>query len=108
MKLFLSISIVVTSTLFVQALSITEIMSNPVGDDSGREWIEVYNNGNSPVDLSSLSISIKGGTAVPVILLQGDSNLSSGEYAIISSKQEQKIQELLPGLRIFFLLSRIN
>lgn len=85
MKLFLSIGILVTAILSAQALSITEIMSNPVGDDSGREWIELYNNGNSPVDLSSLAVSIKGGTLVAVVLLQGNPTIAPGEYAIISS-----------------------
>jgi hypothetical protein len=60
-------------------------MSNPVGDDSGREWVEVYNNTSLPVDLSSLSMSIKGATPVGVVPVQGGTMLAPSSYAIISS-----------------------
>jgi plastocyanin len=33
---------------------LTEIMYDPPGADTGREWIEVYNNADSPIDLATL------------------------------------------------------
>jgi hypothetical protein len=38
---------------FVFALTITEIMYNPEGNDSGREWIEVFNNSSETINISS-------------------------------------------------------
>jgi hypothetical protein len=35
---------------------ITEIMYNPESTDSGREWIEVYNSGDSSIDLSTYKL----------------------------------------------------
>ena len=35
---------------------INEIMYDLEGTDTGREWIEIYNNSNSSVDLSSYKL----------------------------------------------------
>lgn len=78
---FLSISITASS----HALIINEIMSNPVGDDGGREWIEIYNNSSSTVDITNLSISIKGGPTVSVIPLSGGTVIPANGYGIIGS-----------------------
>lgn len=67
------------------ALTINEVMSNPTGDDSGREWIEIYNEGAADVDLSAMTISIKGGTAVITTPLAGGTTLPAGGYATIAS-----------------------
>jgi len=37
-------------------LVVSEVMVNPAGDDTGKEWIEVYNAGSDPADLSGLSL----------------------------------------------------
>ncbi|MEA3515218.1 MAG: lamin tail domain-containing protein [Nanoarchaeota archaeon] len=37
------------------ALQITEIMFNPDGSDSGREWIEIYNNNSKEINLSGMT-----------------------------------------------------
>lgn len=68
-----------------QALIISEVMSNPIGDDSGREWIELYNNDTQAVDISTLTISIKGGTPVVATPLSGNMNILPGAYVIIGS-----------------------
>jgi hypothetical protein len=67
------------------ALVVNEVMSNPTGDDSGREWIELYNDSSSETDLSSMTISIKGGAAIVTTPLQGGFVLPAGGYAIIGS-----------------------
>jgi hypothetical protein len=38
---------------FVFALTITEIMYNPEGNDTGREWIEVFNNSSETINILS-------------------------------------------------------
>lgn len=61
-------------------LVITEVMANPMGDDSGNEWFELYNAGSQAIDLSGvvLVVSKADGSAekthpmVEVVLQPGD------------------------------------
>lgn len=65
---------------------VNEIMYDVSGTDSGREWVEVYNNGSDSVDLTgwkfleSVSASNHGLTAV-----YGSLTLPAGGFAIISN-----------------------
>jgi hypothetical protein len=85
MKYLLATLLLLFGVVHIQALTINEVMSNPVGDDNGREWIEIYNEGSTDVDLGAMTVSIKGGTAVVTTSLQGGTNLPAGGYAIIAS-----------------------
>jgi hypothetical protein len=85
MKIFLSAVLFISTVFRVHALIVSEVMSNPVGDDSGREWIEIYNDSTSDVDLTSMTVSIKGGTAVVTTPLQGGLTLPANGYVIIGS-----------------------
>ncbi len=85
MKKVFSLLIVISAVTQVHALLISEVMSNPTGDDSGREWIEVYNDTESSVDISALTISIKGATAIVATPVAGGTSLAPGAYAIIGS-----------------------
>lgn len=60
-------------------------MSNPVGDDAGREWVEVYNDSEVVVDITTLALSIKGGSFVSVVPVQGGTSIPPKGYVIISS-----------------------
>lgn len=84
-KLLLVLFLLIGGLTYSHALIINEIMSNPIGDDGGREWIEVYNNSSSTVDISGVTISIKGGSFVSVTAVSGGTTLSPEGYAIISS-----------------------
>lgn len=84
-KLFLVISLLLGTCVYTNALVINEIMSNPVGDDGGREWVEIYNNSSSTIDISNLSISIKGAAAIAAFPLSGGTSLAPNGYAIIGS-----------------------
>jgi len=65
------------------ALVISEVMFNPNGPDDGREWIELFNDSGSAVDLSDYSLGWGGtdytfGTlALPSVML------ASGAYYVI-------------------------
>jgi hypothetical protein len=69
----------------LNALSINEIFSNPIGDDSGREWVEIYNETDNPVDISSLTLSIKGGSPIVVTPVSGGTLIPSHGYGVIGS-----------------------
>ncbi len=85
MNKLIPLLILVQSISSLHALVINEVMSNPVGDDNGREWIEVYNNSDSDVDIATLTISIKGGSFVPVTPVSGSTNIVAHGYGIIGS-----------------------
>lgn len=69
----------------VHALVVNEVMSNPAGDDSGREWVELYNETDAPIDLTGMTVSIKGGSFISTTLVGGGNILPAGGYAIIGS-----------------------
>ncbi len=85
MKKFIAFMVGVGGLMQVHALVINEIMSNPTGDDNGREWVELYNDTQDTVDLSALTISIKGGNAVVATAVGGGTSLVAGGYAIVGS-----------------------
>jgi hypothetical protein len=58
MLLFL---IVLASPFVISNIYINEFESNPNGTDSGNEWIELYNNGTSSVDISGWTVEDTGG-----------------------------------------------
>lgn len=84
-KLFLTSCVFISGLACSYALVINEVMSNPIGDDGGREWVEIYNNSGSSIDLSSLAISIKGANPITVTALSGGTVLEPNGYAIIGS-----------------------
>jgi hypothetical protein len=54
------------------------------GSDTGREWIEIFNNGSVPVDLSSF-IFFEADTNHKLKLVQGDTKVNAQGYALIVS-----------------------
>jgi len=62
-------------------IKITEIMYDPQGSDTKREWIEVYNAGSTNVDLSSYFFFENN--VFHKLIAQGSSIVAPGEYAII-------------------------
>lgn len=85
MKTLFCILILLLSSFKVHALVVNEIMSNPVGDDSGREWFEIYNETDNDIDISGLTVSIKGGAPIPVSSVNGGVILMHKSYAIVAS-----------------------
>ena len=62
---------------------INEIMYNPDGTDTGREWIELYNNEAFEVDVSEWKLyenDVNHGLTVS----QGDLVIPSNDYAVIA------------------------
>lgn len=85
MKIILITALLACGVVYGEALTISEVMSDPVGTDSGREWIELYNDTASEIDLSTMTVSIKGGTAIATTPLQGGLTLPANGYAVIAS-----------------------
>lgn len=82
-----SILFLLPTVSFAQVV-ISEIMYDLEGADSGREWIEIYNNGNSDVDLTGWRF-FEGGTNHKLKLVQGDIVISSGGYIVITDNSDK-------------------
>jgi hypothetical protein len=65
------------------SVRVSEIMYDVSGADSGREWIEVVNQGTMPVDLSTYKV-FEGGVNHKIVAIKGDALLASGGVAIIA------------------------
>jgi hypothetical protein len=63
-------------------ISITEIMYDPAGADTKREWIEVFNEGTSDIDLTTWFFFENN--VFHKITAYAQSILKAGEYAIIA------------------------
>jgi endonuclease YncB( thermonuclease family) len=69
-------------------LIINEIMYNPDGTDSGREWIEIYNSGSLAVDIADWKLS-ENETNHSLALKMGSSVIASGQYAVVADNSEK-------------------
>jgi hypothetical protein len=64
------------------SVQITEVMYDTPGGDSGREWIEVTNNGSQSVDIAKYKLA-EGGTNHGLKIAAGNTFLSPGASAVI-------------------------
>lgn len=86
MKLTLAVLVLSIPVHSVSAVSISEIMYDLEGSDSGREWVELYNEGDD-VDIA-LWRFFEGDTNHKLTIIQGATVLSAGGYAIIADNAE--------------------
>lgn len=70
-------------SITTHALVVTEIMYDPAGTDTGQEWIEVYNDTQDNVQLSSWKL-FEANTNHSISTSLGDGSISPGEYAIVA------------------------
>jgi hypothetical protein len=82
----LPLVIVVESTS--SDIVINEVELNPRGEDQGAEWVELYNDGMKPIDISSWTISSTHETIHETITIPvGISIPPMGFYVVSSEKQ---------------------
>ena len=72
----------------VNALSISEIMYDPQGTDSGREWVEIYNDTPSAVTLTSYKF-FESGVNHGITVYSSASSIPSGEYGVIADNAQK-------------------
>ncbi len=86
-KLLIFLALIVFFTHYQLALAdvvINEIMYDVDGTDTGREWIEVYNNADTSVDLSTYKL-FEANTNHALSVAQGDATLPAHSYALLVS-----------------------
>lgn len=64
------------------ALVISEIQFDPAGTDTDREWIEIFNDTSSTLDLTTYKF-FENNTNHGIDTLSGDKNVQSGEYVVL-------------------------
>jgi hypothetical protein len=71
------------------AVVINEIMYDLEGADDGREWVEIFNNGNEPIDLAGWKF-YENGTNHKISLVEEDDDfiIPAGIYAVIADNPD--------------------
>lgn len=68
---------------------INEIMYDPEGTDTGREWVEVYNEGTTDVDLTTMRLNENGVNHTMKPFNTPTAILGAGKYAIVADNAEK-------------------
>lgn len=63
---------------------INEIMYDPLGTDGSREWIEIKNGTNAPVDLSNWKL-LESGTDHGLTLISGVAVVPAGGFVVVAA-----------------------
>ena len=92
MKYFILAFLVLVPSWVVAEVSINEIMYDLEGSDSGREWVEVFNEGNSAVDLSDWRF-FEGELNHKLSISHGNALIPPGGYAIIADNATTFLSE---------------
>ena len=87
-------------------VSITEIMYDLDGSDTGREWVEVHNTGSAALDLSLWKF-FEGNTNHGLVHSDGPALVEPGHYAVIVDKPEKFLLDH-PGTGVTILDSSFS
>ncbi len=83
MKKFIISVLFLASIKNIYAIYISEIMYDPQGSDTGREWVEVYNDTDTPIDLTTWKF-FESNTNHGISSYSGGNLISANSYAIIA------------------------
>jgi hypothetical protein len=83
MKLITLSLTMITGILFAHAVYFSEIMYDPQGSDSTREWIEIFNDTSTSIDFTSWKF-FESGTNHGIVSFSGGTTVSPSGYAVIA------------------------
>ena len=92
MKYIVTIFVTISSITSVQAIYFSEIMFDPIGSDSPREWVEIYNDTGSSINFTTWKF-FESGVNHGLTSYSGGTNVSSGAYAIIADNAQQFLSD---------------
>jgi predicted extracellular nuclease len=72
-----------TGKLGSQAVTITEVMADPYGSDTGQEWFEVHNPGPSPVSLDGWKLRDCGTQTIEIV--GTGATVPAGGYVVLGA-----------------------
>jgi len=73
-------------------LIINEIMYDLPGTDTNREWVEIYNDGEISVDLTSYKF-FEANTNHAITSVQGGQSIATGDYAVIVANPDKFLED---------------
>ena len=79
--------LLITRTAYAQVI-ITEIMYDPPGGDNGHEWVEIMNDGDTPVKIQNLRF-IEADTKHRIKESVGGTDIAPGAVAVIAQDSAQ-------------------
>ncbi|MDB4956463.1 MAG: hypothetical protein JWO36_4032 [Myxococcales bacterium] len=90
-------------------LVITEVMPNPAGDETKREWFEITNIGTTPFDLNELGRDRDNDTRAPdVIHAASCKRLAPGAFALFARSTDPVVNAMLPAVDATFGFTMVN
>src|SRR5687768_12454421 len=81
------------SSILVGDLVITEVLANPLGEDSGQEWFEIYNASSAAIDMTGLTLRyVKTDDTGEKTHVMDEIVVEAGDYLVVGGM----VQELKP------------
>lgn len=74
-------------------VTFSEVMYDLPGGDQNREWLEIYNFGESEIQLNAENWRFNDGSNHTLRLVQGDWNLEPGEAVVLTSNDQTFLAE---------------
>ncbi len=84
-KIFLFLIICSVSYLWSQNVVINEVLYDPIGSDTGYEWIELYNDSDDVINLENWTIE-KAGTSFSLVFIFPSINIQPHSFLLIGEE----------------------
>jgi len=78
-----AIAFVLSTGANASTIVINEFLPNAVGTDTGKEWIEIFNNTTNPIDISGWEIQKATSSYSTIFTFAGGTSLPAGEHMVI-------------------------
>jgi len=92
MKNFVTFLFLISCVAKVNAVYISEIMYDPSGSDTSREWIEIYNDTEGGIDFTSWKF-FESNTNHGITSYSGGQVLPAGSYAVIADNPTKFLED---------------
>lgn len=96
--------------LYVQAVIISEIMYDPQGTNTGRIWVEIYNDTSNTIDLTKYKILDHGANVNghPISSSTSSGQLAPSAYAVVASGDSTQFLTDFPGFSGILLKASLS
>lgn len=92
MKNIFALLFFINSVTQVYAVYFSEIMYDPQGSDTSREWVEIYNDTNSAINFTSWKF-FENGTNHGITSYSGGASLEVGSYGVIADSPVKFLED---------------